>query len=553
MGCEIPRGVNRQSVGRHGMREGFALRSLITLIFVLLAAMPGVNAHASTSERLARVIEAYGGAEALNRVAKVETEWAGYLVARYQSRYADPPYDRLPVRNWIAIDLTAGRSVIDSISTYPGELNLGFRAINDGTGQWTLNTISRLYSQGSMFSHQGIVDTARNRMPWMLAREMIANPGAFEAAGTRELRGITYDLLRRGESMIWVHPETSLIHAVSWREEGMTDVQAEAMRTYTHYFQHEGVMINRRHQAWANGEVMMDHELYSVRFNRPLDRYLRVPDGFLQVASLDGYNGVTDIGVEQIGRGVFLAGDGETRVLYVEFGDHFVAMEAGGMPDYTERTYEAMRPHMGNKPLRYIIPTHHHDDHAVAVHFCARIGATILTTRDKEGFMRRLLSRAWGEAPPVANAKFRFVDGPRLVLEDSTNRLDVHVYRDAPHTENMLVGYLGREQVLYSCDVFIGWVGGVRQGASYGARHLAGWVAARQSAGELGPVRNYASCHGRAYSAAEFEKMLATERTIVTLPSGEAWQSGNWFDRFGLGDDTARNPRRDRASSALRE
>jgi hypothetical protein len=167
--------------------------------------------------------------------------------------------------------------------------------------------------------------------------------------------------------------------------------------------------------------------------------------------------------------------------------------------------------------------------------------------------MRRLLSRAWGEAPPVANAKFRFVDGPRLVPEDSTNRLDVHVYRDAPHTENMLVGYLGREQVLYSCDVFIGWVGGVRQGASYGARHLAGWVAARQSGGELGPVRNYASCHGRAYSAAEFEKMLATERTIVTLPSGEAWQSGNWFDRFGLGDDTARNPRRDRASSALRE
>lgn len=528
------------------------MNKVFIFFFALFATTHGVSAHAAAPERVARIIEAYGGAAALNRVVKVETEWAGYFVGRYQSRHADPPYDRLPIRSWSVLDLAAGRSVVDSISTYPGELNLGFRAINDGARGWSLDTISRLYTEGSGFSHQGVVEMTRNRMPWMLVREMISNPGAFEAAGTRALRGITYDLLRREGMTLWVHPETSLIHAMSWGEGSMVDVEIDVMRTYTDYFEHEGVMINRRQQAWANDEATSDYELYSVRFNQPLDQYMHVPKGFSQVSSLDGYNGVTKIGVERIGDGVFLAGDGETRVLYVEFDDHFVAMEAGGMPDYAEQTYKAMQPYMGKKPLRYMIPTHHHDDHAVAIHFYARVGATILTTRDKEGFMRRLLARAWGDAPPVANARFRFIDGPRLTLEDKTNRLDVHVYRDGPHTENMLVGYLDREDTLYTCDVFIGWIGDVRQGASYGAKHLARWVAAGQASRTLGPVRNYASCHGRAYSAAEFERMLATERTIVTLPSGEAWPSATWFERYGLSDDTARDSLRGRVADEAR-
>lgn len=529
-----------------------SLRKMSVFILAAIFAAAG-TANAQATDRLARIIQAYGGAAALNRVAQVETEWAGYSAGRYQSRNADPPYDRVPVRAWSAFDLTAERSVSDNISTYPGELNLAQRAINDGARKWTLNTIARIYIEGSWYSHAGILEAARNRMPWMVAREMFREPSAFQPAGTREFRGIAYELLRRGDITYWVHPETSLIHAASWREESMVDVETDVMRTYTDHFEHEGVMVNRRQQAWAGGETTNDLELYAVRFNQPLDAYLRVPDGFLKVASMDGYNGVAKIGVERIGEGVFLAGDGETRVLYVEFDDHFAAMEAGGMPEYTEQTYRAMQPYMGKKPLRYVVPTHHHDDHAVAIHFYARVGATIVTTRDKEGFMRRLLARAWGDAPPVTNAKLRFIDGPNLLLQDKKNRLDVRVYADAPHAENMLVGYLGRDQTLYTCDVFIGWIGDVRQGGSHGAHHLARWVAAGQASGALGPVRNYLTCHGRPYSAAEFERMLSMERTIVALPGDEAWPSANWFERFGLADETARDSRRERVEQRLRK
>lgn len=512
------------------------------IAFILVLAPCGAEARTDVSTPLTRIVTAYGGAPALEAIDQVEGEWVGYFMGRYQSRRADPPYDRMPIRTWTALDLETGRSVFESISAYPGELNLGLRIVNDGPRQWTMNTISRIYVDGAMHSHDQLVELARNRMPWMAARDMIRAPGEFEPAGTRTLRGIAYDEIRRGRITYLVHPDTALIHAAVWREDDLVETGVEIMRTYTDYAALDGVMVNRKVQAWSNGELLMAHVFKDAAFNRPIDPHLGLPEGFLKVASLDGYNGVAEIEVERLGNGVFLAGGGDTRVLYVEFEDHFVAMEAGGLPDYVERVYEAMRPHMGGKPLRYIIPTHHHDDHAVGVHFYTRIGAMVLTTRDKEGFLRRLLARSWGHAAADPNAPFRFIDTSVLALQDDRNRLDVHVYADAPHSENMLVGYLGESDTLYTCDVFIGWTGEVRQGASYGARHLAQWIAAKQADGALGPVRRYVTCHGRAYTAEEFDRMLALERTVVTLPGNEVRPTARWADRHGLVDDTTPAP-----------
>lgn len=328
--------------------------ALFSLAVIILAAC-GDAAAAQPGERIARIVEAYGGEEALSRVQQMESEWVGYSIGRHQSRYTDPPYDRLPVRNWSAFDFATGRSVVDSIGTYPGELNFGTRAINNGRRRMTLNTIAGIYVEGGMYSHEGMVASATNRMPWLLVRDMAAHPGQS---------------------------------------------------------------------------------------------------------------------------------------------------------------------------------------------FYSRGGATIMTTRDKEGFLRRLLSRAWGEHPAVTDAWFRFIEEPRLVLEDGSNRLDIHVYADAPHSENMLVGYLPSSGLLYTCDIFIGWIGEAVQGASYGTRHLAEFVSRRQAGGDLGPVKDYATCHGRPYSAAEFSRMIGTERAIVTLPGNDRWPSATWFQHYGLDDGTTGDPRR---------
>jgi hypothetical protein len=130
-----------------------------------------------------------------------------------------------------------------------------------------------------------------------------------------------------------------------------------------------------------------------------------------------------------------------------------------------------------------------------------------------------------------------------------TNRFDIHVYANSPHSENMLVGYVDPAGVLFSGDTVIGWVqpvpGEVRQGATFAARHLDAWVQQRQQAGEMGEVREYVNVHGLPYSPDEWRQLLATERTFVALPDNTPLPVASWFLDYGLIDDTVHNARRD--------
>jgi len=182
------------------------------------------------------------------------------------------------------------------------------------------------------------------------------------------------------------------------------------------------------------------------------------------------------------------------------------------------------------------------------VHFYARIGTTILTTRDKQGFLNRLLATNWGEHGPVSGASFQFLESPTLSFGANGDALRLLVYADAPHTENMVVAYVPGKQLLFTADVFIGWAGDeVRQGASYSARHLDQWVKGMQVQGLVGPVDMFVSVHGRSYSRDDMDDMLAAERTVTTLPTNEPWPTVSWPARYGLADDTVSNSRRSRS------
>lgn len=501
------------------------------------------------------VVDAYGGAEALEAIESIVHDQAGYFIGRYQSRDTLPPWDRLPVRTFAALDFEAETGAWETISTWPGELNMGTRSVVGPNGSRTLNTISRIYTEGSMHGFSYMSNTTAYLLPAFLVRTMARQPGTAVAGEPRRFNHITYDTLRYKDRLtLYIHPETRLIDVMETVEGGMWDhtldenASIPVQRVYRGYFEQDGVMFPRRYQLWIGGEATRDVSLHTLALNQDIKPFLAIPDGFTRVQSTDGYSGDWEISVREIGEGIYVAGGGETRILYVEFDDHFVALEAGGFPSYGADVHQAMKPHMDDKPLRYIVPLHHHDDHAWAVHYYSRAGATILTTRDKEGFLRKLLARTWGDHGPVTDARFEYLEEGRNRLADATNTLDLWVWPKAPHSENMVVAYHENSSALFTGDFYIGWAspdgGSVRQGATYGVRELQQWIEANQADGQMGTIRQYIAVHGRAYDDTEWRKMLETPRTVTTLPNNEAWPTASWPARYGLADDTSENPRR---------
>ena len=528
------------------------------IIGLSLSLVWGAPAHAQASESeaiIAELAQAYGGEARLRGIDQVEIDWVGYFHARFQSRHPEPPYDLIPTRNFFYLDYVAETGVEDRISAWAGDLTMGGRFIYTAQGAITLNTIEKTYTPGGMAAMHGLA-SARNairvRQGWAWVRELIENPRADLSRGGREtLRGMEYDTFHYAEGAvtIYLHPETGLIHALAQRgAQGMMGIGEDTLRIYDQYFLQDGIWVNRRARYYRGGMATGDYLLASLDLapgQRP--NHLAVPTDFALVEDTSGYDGSGwDIQTIAIADGVWLAGNGDTRILYVDTGDYWVATEAGGMPSYARQAHEAMMEHMAGKPLRYVVPTHHHDDHAIAIKYYSQIGATILTTRDKQGELQQLLARTVDDIGPQSGAKFEFLEAGVTSLDTGGTEYRALVYANAPHTENMVVAYVPSAAAIFQADIWIGYGGELpRQGAGYGLRHFEHWVRERQAKGEIGRIEHYLAVHGSRMTKAQYDHMLGQERTVTVLPGNQQWLLDNWSERYGLANDTVGNAKRD--------
>src|SRR6185436_4529653 len=97
--------------------------------------------------------------------------------------------------------------------------------------------------------------------------------------------------------------------------------------------------------------------------------------------------------VEEVGKGLwYLAGQSHHSVL-VEFADHLVLIET---PQHEVRSAavvakaKELRP---NKPIKYVINTHHHFDHSGGIRAAFAEGATVITHEGNKAFFEAVATR----------------------------------------------------------------------------------------------------------------------------------------------------------------
>src|SRR5918995_1630307 len=108
--------------------------------------------------------------------------------------------------------------------------------------------------------------------------------------------------------------------------------------------------------------------------------------------------------VEQIGDGVFKIGGNYTS-LAVDMGDHVLVVESGQSDARGLAVMAAARQAIPGKPVRFVVNSHPHFDHASGLAAAVAEGATILTHRNNEPVLERLLA------------------GPRTLIGDSLSKV----------------------------------------------------------------------------------------------------------------------------------
>jgi glyoxylase-like metal-dependent hydrolase (beta-lactamase superfamily II) len=164
--------------------------------------------------------------------------------------------------------------------------------------------------------------------------------------------------------------------------------------------------------------------------------------------------------VEKLGDGVFKIG-GNYTALAVDMGDHILVVESGQSDARGMAVMAAAKQAIPNKPIRFVVNSHPHFDHASGLAAAVAEGATILTHRNNEEVLERLLSGprtlAGDSLSKVAKRRTNVVEGvgDRDVRKGTTGKIVELVHIPNDHSDGMLAIYLPAEKALYTADMTV--------------------------------------------------------------------------------------------------
>lgn len=162
--------------------------------------------------------------------------------------------------------------------------------------------------------------------------------------------------------------------------------------------------------------------------------------------------------VERLGDGAFKIG-GNYVSLAIDMGDHILVVESGQNDARGLAVMAAAKQAIPNKPIRFVVNSHPHFDHASGLAAAVAEGATILTHRNNEQVLERLLAgprTLIGDSlSKVAKPRTNVVEavGDRDVRKGTNGKIVELVHVPNEHSDGMLVVYLPAEKAVWSADI----------------------------------------------------------------------------------------------------
>lgn len=505
------------------MRQtSFLVISVMVLLFAASVSTPlwtnvsaqRTNGSAGASERsyqqarrvLEEAIEAHGGLENLRAIKDFTLKEKGKVYALYQSPNAGPP----------AIGPSEETLIVDT------ERNLVFNELRTANGGF--NTWIRTYIKGA---------EGHNVDMWSKTATPIPNPAVNNFRGQmRRLPPIVLlEAMDRAQTLRWVGEDEiagkkqrviSVIRPDNQQLALAFDAQTNLLTRYDYLYADPLVgdtIIAQMYPGYRevgklklptgrvlfnSGGVVQETEYTDIQINtRPAETVFAVP-GDLEKLTAPPANPAPPA-VTKIADDVYflqgLAG-GTHNVLFVAFDDHVLVVEAPEQILFNNNSTQALqkiRETVPNKPIKYLVLTHHHSDHVGGFREYAREGATIVTTATNKSVLEKAGEIRSSLLPKFAPSSLRVeVVNKKRVFQDANHVVELYDVGPNPHAQEMIVVYLPKEKILFQGDL----VSAAPNGSLSIAQDVT--MSFAEKLAQLGlPVEKIYGVHGRAITLAE--------------------------------------------------
>jgi glyoxylase-like metal-dependent hydrolase (beta-lactamase superfamily II) len=168
----------------------------------------------------------------------------------------------------------------------------------------------------------------------------------------------------------------------------------------------------------------------------------------------------------ELADGVWRIAGGSHHSVAVTFRDFVAIVEAPQNEERSLAVIAEVRRLIPNKPIRYVVNTHHHFDHAGGLRTYVAQSTTVVTHQGNRDFYddvffhpgRRILE------PDILSDRMPWFGGNRIpafetvsekyVLSDGERTMDIYPVLGLAHNGNMLIAYLPTERILINADLY---------------------------------------------------------------------------------------------------
>ena len=242
--------------------------------------------------------------------------------------------------------------------------------------------------------------------------------------------------------------EDYLVERVESRAPDPVLGETRVVTRYSGYRDFGGVKFPTRIEQSQEGSPILDLAVKEVQAGASAD--IALPDAVR--------NATERVAAEKVTDGVWHVAGGSHNSVAIEMGDHMVLVETPLNDGRAGPVFEAVKKLVPGKPIRFVVNTHNHFDHAGGVRTAAAEGYTIITQAGNKAYYERALATP-NRINPDRLARsgkkpaFRTVED-KLVLDDGTRTIEIHRITGGDHNDTFLMVYLPREKLLVEADVF---------------------------------------------------------------------------------------------------